>query len=135
MKVLLDTDICSHYVRGNPLVGRKALQYAGSLYVSVLTAGELLVLTERYASAQRWKNAIQEFLGFVEILDVTFEVARQFAQLRAAMLDTGVPKPPIDLFIAATAITHDITLITHNSKDFSPIPGLQESDSISEASS
>jgi predicted nucleic acid-binding protein len=41
LSFLLDTDICSAYLKGNHSVGNRVLQYGGRLYVSALTAGEL----------------------------------------------------------------------------------------------
>jgi len=38
---LLDTDICSAYLKGNHPVGNRVLQYGGRLHVSAITAGEL----------------------------------------------------------------------------------------------
>ncbi|MDX1970098.1 MAG: type II toxin-antitoxin system VapC family toxin [Planctomycetaceae bacterium] len=128
MAVLLDTDICSHYVRGNPLVGKKCIRFAGAIHVSALTVGEILVWALRSGTPDYWMAEIREFLGFVEVIDVTVEVAEQFAVLRAQLLRAGNPKPPLDLFIAATAIAHDLQLITHNTKDYAPIPGLQFDD-------
>jgi tRNA(fMet)-specific endonuclease VapC len=44
--------------------------------------------------------------------------------LRANQLDTGRLTPSTDLWIAATAIAHDLTLVTHNTHDYEQVPGL-----------
>jgi predicted nucleic acid-binding protein len=41
MSFLLDTDICSAYLKGNPDVQNRFIQYGGRLQVSVITVGEL----------------------------------------------------------------------------------------------
>jgi len=49
---------------------------------------------------------------------------RKFGEVRAGLLDAGLTTPEMDLFIAATALAHDLTLVTHNVQDFTHIPGL-----------
>jgi tRNA(fMet)-specific endonuclease VapC len=44
------------------------------------------------------------------------------------MLDRGKPIATVDLLIAATAITHDLTVVTHNVKHFADVPGLRVQD-------
>jgi len=124
MRYLLDTDTCSAYIRGNRNVGLECARRAGALSVSVLTVGELLAWTYRKQMPARKVDAIREFLKFVEIIDVDFDVAETFGQLRGQMTDIGQPRPVIDLFIASTAMTYQLELITHNTRDYLPIPGL-----------
>jgi tRNA(fMet)-specific endonuclease VapC len=56
---------------------------------------------------------------------MTQDVARKFGEVRAALLDQGLPPPALDLVIAATALVHNFTLVTHNTLDFGNIPGLR----------
>ncbi len=67
-------------------------------------------------------------LNDMTILDVTHDVARKFGELRAALLDAGQPKPQMDLLIAATSLVHNLTLVTHNTQDYSGIPGVRLDD-------
>jgi tRNA(fMet)-specific endonuclease VapC len=55
-----------------------------------------------------------------EILAYTVSAIARFEQLRKLKLKTGNN----DLRIAAIALEHGATVVTHNLKDFSPIPGL-----------
>jgi predicted nucleic acid-binding protein len=59
------------------------------------------------------------------VLDVNQAIADRFGSLRAAQLDSGTPIPQLDLFIAATALEHQLIVVTHNTKHFASIPGLQ----------
>ena len=61
-------------------------------------------------------------------MDVTHEVSRKFGELRADQLDRGQPVPELDLLSAATALIHDLTLVTHNTRDFSAVAGLRLDD-------
>ncbi len=48
----------------------------------------------------------------------------RYAEIRASLLDVGRTIPVLDLLIAATALVHDLILVTHNVKDFAFVPGL-----------
>jgi predicted nucleic acid-binding protein len=45
--------------------------------------------------------------------------------LQAWLLDAGTPAPGMDLMIAATALVHNLTLVTHNTRDYANIPDLR----------
>jgi tRNA(fMet)-specific endonuclease VapC len=70
-------------------------------------------------------QGVQDLFQDVAVLDVTGAVAQRFGELRAGLLDIGRPTPEIDLWIAATALVHDLTLVTHNTRDFAQIPSLR----------
>lgn len=59
------------------------------------------------------------------MLDVTLAVAEKYGQLQAGLLDAGMPAPGMDMLIAATALVHDLTLVTHNTQDYVNVPGLR----------
>ena len=59
-----------------------------------------------------------------QLLDVGQEVAMRYAEIRASLLDVSRTIPVLDLLIAATALVHDLILVTHNVKDFAFVPGL-----------
>lgn len=130
MSFLLDTDTCSAHFKGSQRVTSKLLQHSGQLKVSAITLGELATWASRAkASPRRWQMVVG-LLNDVTVLDVTPEVARKFGEVRAALLDAGKPAPSMDLLIAATALEHGLTLVTHNRRDFANIPGLAVADWI-----
>lgn len=124
MRHLIDTMICSAYLKGVHAVFSKFVQHGGGLAVSTITVGELYVWAYRSRSAADRLSSLREFLQDITVLDVTVDVAARFGELRATLLDSGRPVPQLDLFIAATALTHNLVLVTHNVKDFAPVPGL-----------
>lgn len=96
----------------------------GRLNISVLTTGELFTWAMRANAPPTRLQSLLDFLDDVQILDFDLTVARRFGELRAALLDAGHPTPTLDLLIAATASVHGLTLVTHNTRDFSHVPGL-----------
>jgi len=70
-------------------------------------------------------QSLLDFLNDMTVLAVTDQVGRKFGQLRAGLLDAGKPAPDMDLLIASTALVHDLTLVTHNVRDFASIANLR----------
>jgi predicted nucleic acid-binding protein len=128
MSFLLDTDTCSLFMRGNPLVVKRFTQYQGRLHVSVVTVGELYSGALRARVSPRLLPSLTALLADLEILDASFDVAFTFGTIRASILDRGLPGPDLDLLIAATALVHDLTLVTHNTAHYNGVPGLRLAD-------
>jgi predicted nucleic acid-binding protein len=124
MSFLLDTDTCSAHFRQLSKVTSRFLQSSGRLYVSVITLGELYSWVLRSKAPPSRAKSLRELLNEVTVLDVTQAVARRFGEIRAYLLDKGQPMPTADQFIAATALVQNLTLVTHNTKDYVNVPGL-----------
>jgi predicted nucleic acid-binding protein len=130
MSFLLDTNIVSETLRARPEPRVMSwLETAGnnSIHVSVLTLGEVrrgIELLEHGPRRERfrvWLEAtMPEWLG-EHVLPVTAAVADRWGRLRAASPKT---LPIVDSLIAATALHHDLRLVTRNERDFAKFPGL-----------
>ena len=123
MKWLLDTNVLSELRRKQcePRVKKWiAAQESDSMVISVMSLAEI----RRGVELKRNKDPLQasiiekwlilttkRFAG--SILPVTEEIADRWGRLPAKM-----PKPGIDGFIAATALEHDLTVVTRNVADF-----------------
>ena len=120
---LLDTNIVSYILNRHTL----ALAYQPHLTgydwaVSFQTVAELLEgATLAGWGAARW-NALQALLATITVLDGTTDVAARWAEVRAAR--RARPIGVADAWIAATALTYGLELVTHNPADFQHIPGL-----------
>jgi tRNA(fMet)-specific endonuclease VapC len=121
---LIDTDICSAYLKGDHRVWQRFMQHGDRLSVSAITAGELFTWALRAKVSPKRLEALTDLLDDMIILDVTTSVARKFGEMRTALLDIGQGTPEMDLLIAATAVVHNQTLVTHNVQDFESLPGL-----------
>ncbi len=130
MSYLLDTNVVSETIRHNP---NKALiawldQIPGEeLFISVLTLGEIRkgfeALTDRKRREKLRVWLDHELVRWFEgrVLPVDILVADRWGRLLA---EVGRSVPTIDSLLAATALHHDLTLVTRNAKDFE-YPGLE----------
>ena len=130
MSYLLDTNVLSELRRKTPhpgVVDWFLHRPATTLYLSVLTLGELRKGIETLADASR-RLALLDWLEsdipsfFVgRILPVDLPVADRWGRLVA---QAGRPLPAIDSLLAATALHHGLCLVTRNERDFD-VPGLE----------
>jgi len=128
---LLDTNVLSEFNRrGEPdRLVKRWLEAAdtNSLYASVLTFGEirlrveLLPPSKRRTQLEQWleRDMHEWFEG--RILPVDEQIANRWGSLCAEAQLKGRPLSVIDALLAATALQHDLTLVSRNVSDFSII--------------
>jgi tRNA(fMet)-specific endonuclease VapC len=124
-KLILDTNIVT-YVQGNTTWRDLYLPilYGKNLCISFMTVAELLEsayhknLSEKNIQQLKDKLA-REFL----ILPFTEEICDIFGRIRVERRNRPISVP--DALIAATALTYELPLVTHNKKDFENIEGLE----------
>ena len=124
MSYLLDSNALSELRRKSPNAGVVewfTQRPASTLYLSVLTLGELRKGIEGLADAKRrmaltdWlETDLQSFFAG-RILGIDAQVADRWGRFVAA---AGRPLPAIDSLLAATALQHNLTLVTRNVRDF-----------------
>lgn len=92
-----------------------------SLFISVLTTGEIRKGVEGVADAKRkeklrlWlEHELPEWFG-KRVLSIDAEVAERWGRLQA---QAKRPVPAIDSLLAATALHHELRMVTRNEKDF-----------------
>ncbi len=79
----------------------------------------------RLKDAKRSQETLEGFLSGVDILGLDEEICKRFGQLRGSMRKRGQTIGDFDLLIAATALRHNLTLLTNNRKHFEVIAGLE----------
>lgn len=75
--------------------------------------------------AQKVEPIISSFLSSVTILPFSLQEVEQAAQVRALLKSQGQPIGAYDVLIAATALQHNLLMVTANQKEFERVPGLQ----------
>ncbi len=126
--LVLDSNTISYYFRGQAQVVSR-LQAVRPADVGVPTIVEyelrfgLLRLPEEAATPRL--AALTQLLRPMQRLPFDSECAAVAAHLRAQLEANGQPIGPHDTLIAATALRHQATLVTHNVREFSRVPGLR----------
>jgi tRNA(fMet)-specific endonuclease VapC len=123
--VLVDTDVISFLATGHPIgnLYRDALTNRHAL-VSVVSLGEIEYGMEwREWGAARRQN-MRKFLARFAPLTIEIATSTSWSQLRAECRRKGRPISNSDAWIAATALTLGVPLITHNASDYQAIESL-----------
>ncbi|HUQ68674.1 MAG TPA: type II toxin-antitoxin system VapC family toxin [Planctomycetaceae bacterium] len=125
MSFLLDTNICSAYIKKPGLLAHRFIQHGGGLHVSTIALAELYTWAELRPDPAPLMNAIKsDLLSAVQVLDFNADCSRMYGHLCAKLRGRGITIPPPDLMIATVAIVHNLTVVTHNVRDFVNIPDL-----------
>ena len=126
---MLDTNIVSDLIR-NPY-GRPAARLVehgvAGICLSIVTACELRFGAACSRSA-RLRDRIDEMLSSLDVLPLDAPADREYGALRAELRAAGRPIGPNDLFIAAHARALQVTLVTHNTREFGRVRGLKLDD-------
>ena len=127
MSFLLDTNVISEWVKPKPHAG--VIRWLGEsdedrVFISVISIAELRRGLERMAKGQRreriaawlWEDLPARFEG--RILPVDLAVAREWGVIVEKAGRRGIGLGAMGGFLAATALTRELTFVTRNIKDF-----------------
>ena len=126
---LLDTDTVIYALKGQPEVLRNlALHADDPLGVSVITLMELH--HGAFGSRQVAGNLakVRSLEKAVQVWDLEADAAEVFGALKAQLESDGTRLDDFDLGIAACALVHNLTLVSHNSAHFARVRGLRLDD-------
>lgn len=125
MDYLLDTNICIHYFKGQFEIKEKIEQIGYVKFaISEITLAELIYGAEK--SQKRDKNiaVIESFSENITIIPI-FQSINIYAKEKARLRQFGTIISDLDLFIGATAIYSDMTLITRNVREFERLENIK----------
>jgi predicted nucleic acid-binding protein len=123
--IAVDADVFSYIFRGREPADRyEALMAGEPRALSFQTVAELLSGAYARGWGTRSLGELRTEIGRYAVLHSTTDVIERFALVRAHGVRTGQPIATADCWIAATALAHDVPLVTNNIRDFENIPGL-----------
>jgi tRNA(fMet)-specific endonuclease VapC len=127
MKYLLDTDTCIYIINKKPpsAVNRIRSKHAEEVSISAITVAELEYGVHRSKHVDQNRIALLEFLVPFMILDFDQSAAAVYRSLRASLQRKGTPIGPMDLPLAAQALSQRLILVTNNVREFRRVAGLQ----------
>lgn len=130
MTYLLDANACIHLINGTSraLLARFQQESPASLRLSSIVRSELAFGARNSGRAAENLRLIASFWEPLVSLPFDDLGAEQYGLIRAELKRQGRPIGSNDLFIAATALAYDLTLVTHNTREFGRVPGLKLED-------
>ena len=126
---MLDTNILSELIRnpGGTLMRHLSATEPDALCTSVVVACELRFGAIRKGSEVLTRR-VDQLLNALVVLPLDPPADQHYAEIRAALERAGTPIGGHDLFIAAHARSRDLTLVTHNTREFNRVAGLRVED-------
>jgi tRNA(fMet)-specific endonuclease VapC len=125
----LDTNTLIYFFKGLGRVKERLLAVPpAQVAIPSVVLYELEVGIEQLSQPSKRRPQLDELLATVTILPFDSAVAKRAAAVSALLRRTGAGIGPMDNLIAATALAHGATLVTHNTKEFRRIRGLDLAD-------
>ncbi|MYD54838.1 MAG: type II toxin-antitoxin system VapC family toxin [Chloroflexi bacterium] len=125
MQYLVDTDWAIEFLRGSQrFVDRIGSLQPLGLAISVISLAELCEGIAGAPDHDRRERQLLRFAEQLDVLGVDYEVARIFGGERNRLRAEGRMIGDLDLLIGATALRHDLTLLTNNRSHFERISSL-----------
>ncbi len=132
MKYLLDTNACIALLSDGDSNVKEQLKTVGvaNVIICSIVIAELAYGVERSSLKRRADNRIRLELFQQRIPSLPFDdrAALEYGRIRAHLASVGTPIGPNDLMIASIALANSLTLVTHNTTEFSRVPNLQFED-------
>jgi len=126
---LLDTDTVIYALKGKPeVLGNLSLHANDQLGVSVVTLMELYYGAFRSQQVAGNLGRVRALEKAVTVWDLQPDTAEVFGALKAQLESDGMGLDDFDLGIAACALVHNLTLVTHNRAHFARVSGLRLDD-------
>jgi tRNA(fMet)-specific endonuclease VapC len=116
-------------MRGNSRVMQQlAARAPENFAVSMISVFELFAGVFRCNDPQCEERKVSIFLGPLHLLPFDFDSALKTAQIRFQLEKAGTKIGPYDLQISGQALALDLTLVTHNTREFKRVIGLRLED-------
>lgn len=130
MIYLLDTNVCIQYLNGRSIKVREYFNKTQPQKIAVcsIVKAELFYGARRSNNPQRTLERQQKFLNQFVSLPFNDQAVIVYSQIRARLAELGTPIGSNDLQIAAIALANNLILVTHNTKEFNRVEGLQLED-------
>ena len=130
MKYLLDTDTCVFLMSGREPQVHQRMQSipASDIAISTVTKAEMYSGAARSQQPTQSRQRQSNFFSRYQSLLFDDAAADEYGRIDGILKKGGMSIGPLDTQIAAIAMAHELTLVTHNSRHFSRIPMLRIED-------
>ena len=130
MRYLLDTNVCVGVLRDNHSAVARHLATIppGQIALCSVVLGELFYGAFKSQQHDHTVTKLREFVSLFQSYTFDDDAAEIYGRIRATLAVQGTQIGPNDLMIAAIALAKDLTLVTHNTREFSRVEGLRWED-------
>lgn len=127
MRYLLDSDVLIAGLKGEPasLLNRLAGFASERMCLSSVVLAELLTGAEKSRTPEASKAALEVITVGMEIVPFDADAAHAYGRIRAELETKGQSIGPLDLLIAAQALSRKLVLVTGNMREFRRVRGLR----------
>jgi tRNA(fMet)-specific endonuclease VapC len=128
---LLDTNSCVDHLRRvqtSNITAKLGAVLPGSVVLCSVVVAELLYGAHRSARKTQTLSQVQIFCRQFRSLPFDDRAAEDYGRIRANLVSLGTLVGPNDLMIASIALANGLILVTHNTSEFSRVPGLKLED-------
>lgn len=123
---MLDTNICIYVIKRRPVEVLETFnKYAGLMCISSITYAELCHGVEKSARPEQNRQAVEDFVSRLVILQYGEKAAQHYGDIRAPLEVQGNTIGINDLHIAAHSRSEALVIISNNLKEFKRVPGLR----------
>lgn len=119
---LLDTNIIVALFKDDENV-RTQIATSSDVFVPAIALGELFYGAQHSARVQKNMNQVREFAANSAVLSIELATAEHYGQIKNELKTKGHPLPENDVWIAAIAQQHSLTVVTRD-QHFKEIDGL-----------
>ncbi|MFT5133294.1 MAG: tRNA(fMet)-specific endonuclease VapC [Gammaproteobacteria bacterium] len=121
----LDTNTLIYFFKGQGQVVEHLLQHPPQeIAIPTVVLYELEVGINKSSSPDKRRKQLHELISLTHLLAFDHKAAGIAAQIRSKLEKDGSPIGSYDILIAATAMSNDAILVSHNVKEFSKVEGL-----------
>ncbi len=127
MLYLIDTDICIYLLNRRPreVIKRFKNTTIGEIGISSITVAELQYGVSKSQHKTENQQRLDHFLAPFDILSFGEKATRCYGELRSKLESSGKVIGPLDMLIAAHALSEELTIVTNNDKEFKRINRLK----------
>jgi len=130
MRYLLDSNIVIFALKDSECMAAKRLRNTDLSEIGICSVveAELYLGARKYGNPARRKEKLDGMLAPYNSLPFDSSCVPEYARIRDHLEREGEIVGANDLLIAAIALTHDLTVVTHNCGEFLRVPGLRVED-------
>jgi tRNA(fMet)-specific endonuclease VapC len=126
---MLDTNTLIYFFKGMGEVDKNLFAHSPKdIFIPSIVIYELQVGIAKSNNPQKRERQLATLLEQINIIEFGEREAKVSALIRADLEKKGTPIGAIDILIAGSAKAHNLTLVTHNTREFIRVKGLALAD-------